>query len=66
MLPSKIYYVEVLPGGEPLPFRVRGGKIFTTLYHADNHKDGLERLGVNARVVVLESPVWREVEDSDY
>lgn len=61
MLPNKIFYVEVLPGGEPLGFRQRGGKIFTRHEHAENHKETLERQGVFARVMVLESPVWREV-----
>lgn len=61
MLPTKIYYVQVLPGGTPLGYRQRGGKIFTTEQHAVNHKEGLERMGVNARVMILESPVWREL-----
>lgn len=61
--PSKIYYVEVLPGGERL---ARGGKIFTTLSDALDHEDSLTRLGVKARTMVLENPVWRQVEDIDF
>jgi hypothetical protein len=61
MLPTKIYYVEVQPGGTPLPYRQRGGKIYTVEQHAINHRDTLLRLGANARVMILESPFWREL-----
>lgn len=61
MTPKAIYYVEVLPGGTALPYRQRGGKIFTTYIHAVNHKKLLERYGAIARVMTISPVEWKEV-----
>lgn len=56
--PKKLYWVEILPGGEPLPYRQRGGGVFSTLAHAQGRCKKLDHRGVLTQIYVAEQIPW--------
>lgn len=56
--PKKLYWVDILPGGNPLPYRQRGGGVFSTLAMAKGRCEKLAHLGVLTRIFVSAKIEW--------
>lgn len=59
--PKQLYWVEILPGSETLPYRQPGGGVFSTLAYAQDRCVRLNRIGILTQIHVTEQIEWSPV-----
>lgn len=61
--PQQLFWVEILPGGKPVPYGIMGGGKFSTLKYAQNRATMLGWKGVLTQIYETQEITWVPVND---